>query len=1030
MRPIKLEMNNFGPYRHVVIDFTQLAATPLFLISGKTGAGKTTIFDGMTYALYGETTSKERDVKSLHADFARHELCTVQMVFEHEGVRYQISRQPQQQVQGRGNKLVNKQAKVSLIYPLDSDQPTELTKLGQVKDFIVKLLKLNADQFSQIVLLPQGRFRKFLSSDSNEKEKLLRDLFRTELYADWEQEIKNLLDKQKDSQNDLQTRLQTLQNQVSQLDNKLPLSEWLSGMQDLLNGRQKDLRQKRQDLQVSDKKVQQLNQQLQDEKQLNQQIEELRQIGRRLQDLAEQETTMKQLRKRIDQLNWFAQHQDGYISWSRSVQELKQLDAQLEQSSQRQKTAQENEAKSREKLNDLQKQDEEMKQLDRAMASLAGQLPLYQAQEQLGQKIKADREAKHESEKALDQANKTLAAHQEELATVRQDIGQLNQGLLKKADLVAEKSDWQIAHDLWEHWQDNHDQSQQAAKKVKSLQAENAANKDQVTQAQQAYNELQDMQIKGQIMSLVEQLHDGQACPVCGSLDHPHPAALEDIQPVDSKQLKSAAKRLSQANRDQAAAESKLEKAQDELAGLLKTADEDWGKLQEKLPLGGDNPGQVLLDWQEILSTKEKQMAEDEASLAKLQKRQPQLQDLLEQEQGKLQKLQAESQQADLQLAKDQAAFNSQSAGLDKLTLTEAKSRLARGRQELKQYNEQLHSAQDQLSSAHEEAVVAQQAWQRYSQEKSQQSLAKTKLRDQLQADLAAYDSDLDWDFWQEAARDLGGLSHMQAKANAYYNQRDNLTERQQALKETVQDKKAADLGQTRSALANAQKEQSAIQETVGRLQEQRDQLLAKQEEISKLGEAEANLLEKMKELQTLSDVVSGKTDNKLSLERYILQNYFGEVLDRADPWLQQLSNGRYYFKLDTRPGSGNGSKWSGLEVDIYDDMAGQYRSARTLSGGESFIASLSLALALSEVVQEHHGGVHIDALFVDEGFGSLDQNALDHALQALQNIKGGRMVGIISHVSELEERLPNQLHVISENGVSRVEYQLDAPVN
>ena len=130
MRPIELEMNNFGPYRHVVIDFTKLASAPLFLISGKTGAGKTTIFDGMSYALYGETTSKDRDVKALHADFARHDLCSVRFVFEHEGVRYQISRQPQQLVKGRGDKLVTKQVKVSLIYPLGSQQPAEINKVG------------------------------------------------------------------------------------------------------------------------------------------------------------------------------------------------------------------------------------------------------------------------------------------------------------------------------------------------------------------------------------------------------------------------------------------------------------------------------------------------------------------------------------------------------------------------------------------------------------------------------------------------------------------------------------------------------------------------------------------------------------------------------------------------------------------------------------------------------------------------------------------------------------------------------------
>ena len=180
---------------------------------------------------------------------------------------------------------------------------------------------------------------------------------------------------------------------------------------------------------------------------------------------------------------------------------------------------------------------------------------------------------------------------------------------------------------------------------------------------------------------------------------------------------------------------------------------------------------------------------------------------------------------------------------------------------------------------------------------------------------------------------------------------------------------------------------------------------------------------QEINELQTLTDVVTGNTENHVSLERYVLQAYFQDVLVAANVQLDRLTNGRYQFELATES-HGAGAKWSGLEVNVYDDNAGRTRSARTLSGGESFMASLALALALCQIVQEQSGGIKIDALFIDEGFGSLDQQALEDALHSLQELEGHRMIGIISHITELEEQIPDQLIVRSRNGRSYVAYQ------
>jgi exonuclease SbcC len=242
-------------------------------------------------------------------------------------------------------------------------------------------------------------------------------------------------------------------------------------------------------------------------------------------------------------------------------------------------------------------------------------------------------------------------------------------------------------------------------------------------------------------------------------------------------------------------------------------------------------------------------------------------------------------------------------------------------------------------------------------------------------------------------------------------------------LRKQVADRPAPDLAAARQGLATAQEALGQNQHQLGQLEAQRTQLMTAVQRVDDLVHANDNAQQALNSFQTLTDVVTGNTENHLSLERYVLQSYFREVLAAANIQLARLTNGRYQFELATTS-HGPGAKWTGLEVNVYDDNAGKTRSARTLSGGESFMASLALALALCQIIQEQSGGISIDALFVDEGFGSLDQQALTDALRALQELEGHRMIGIISHVTELEEQIPDQLRVSSVNGRSKVSYQ------
>ena len=288
---------------------------------------------------------------------------------------------------------------------------------------------------------------------------------------------------------------------------------------------------------------------------------------------------------------------------------------------------------------------------------------------------------------------------------------------------------------------------------------------------------------------------------------------------------------------------------------------------------------------------------------------------------------------------------------------------------------------------------------------------------------LAQYDVQLKWNFWQEASEQVATLSSLREQVTTFENQVQDNQSQQERLTKAINNHPMPDITSTQTKLNTEREQLRQYQQEMGQLTAQYKQLEETDQKIIKVVEKTGKLDQEINELQTLTDVVTGNTENHVSLERYVLQAYFQDVLVAANVQLDRLTNGRYQFELATES-HGAGAKWSGLEVNVYDDNAGRTRSARTLSGGESFMASLALALALCQIVQEQSGGIKIDALFIDEGFGSLDQQALEDALHSLQELEDHRIIGIISHITELEEQIPDQLIVRSRNGRSYVAYQ------
>lgn len=1034
MRPLTIELKNFGPYADTTVDFTEFAERSLFLVAGNTGAGKTTIFDAMCYALFGQTTSDQRSAAALRSDFAPADQETaVTFTFAHQGQKYRVTRRPKQTLIGRRGRPVEHNQAVDLVYPLGSDQPHEITKIKAADAFITNLLNLTRDQFRQIVLLPQGKFRQFLDSDSNTKEELLRDLFNTTVYERWATELKGQLAQRKRALADQAIKLQTAKENVSTVDAQLGTTDWLAAVADQLTDLNQELAQLGQQEQQQQAAVDRASQQLHVDQDLQQQLTELAAAKQTAATLkAEQATVTAQEKQRAD-LQWVQEHRAAYQQWVDGEQRVADLAKQLTrlQGQLAALTAQHQEAAGH--YQDLAARQDAMAAVRDQASELAKRLPLFAEFSRLTAQVQA-------SEQALAAAQQDQANHQQQATDLTAAIAQLTDQLAARGDLA------ELRHQLD---QDQHRQtdltrvgqaltdltSQQTATSQRQAQLATKLKEQTAVVAQQTRElaALTDAAARYQIAKLATQLTPGAPCPVCGATDHPHPAqAQAGATLVSDAELQAASDHL-QASRDTL---SRLQEQAKQVEGELADRQAQQTATQDQL---ADLLGVTKLptDWQDQVTARGQRV---QAAVEKWRRQQAQAQ----KEETRLTKLKQEQAALQTPLEKDAAAVQAAQAALTRQRAiletkrgdlpagiadeATAKRQLTALQDRVKQFNDQLTAADQKRQALAQRLAVTQHSLATTTDDLTTLKTAQASRHDHLRAALTDYRADLTWDFWEHQLAALPRLSQLQAAIQDYSTRVHDNQQEVQRLTAQIAGRPAPDLATSRDQLSQAQAALSKLQQLAGQRSAERDQLQAARQKVTRLAQASGQQEEELTAFQTLTDVVTGNTENHLSLERYVLQSYFQDVLAAANVQLARLTNGRYQFELASER-HGAGAKWSGLEVNVYDDNAGKTRSARTLSGGESFMASLALALALCQIIQEQSGGITIDALFVDEGFGSLDQDALADALRALQDLEGHRMIGIISHVTELEEQIPDQLRVSSVNGRSQVSYQHDLHV-
>ncbi|MDU5512214.1 SMC family ATPase [Enterococcus gilvus] len=1035
MLPKKIIMENFGPFLHEEVNFEEMTEAPLFLISGKTGAGKTTIFDAITFALYGDASGGIRSSNEIRSSFAEPtEETRVQFIFEHQGRSYAIERWPKQTLakkNGKGETTKNQKVQLS-IFDDTGKEAEAYTKVDAVNEVIYQILHLQKDQFRQIVMLPQGEFRTFLNANSTEKEAVLRSLFGTNVYRQFTENLKLKKAELEKGVSELTTRIDQLFQQVL-AEKGATYEESLIFAEGYLSEEAQALTQKK--VALVEKQTQQktLLSQVQKAEKVSESFKSYRQTQEQLQEV-EADLPENELRKR--RLSETKEIEKLRPTYDR-IQELLKIQAQ--------QTIEENENK-------------------RLSEELVSQSTRCQKQSDLFEEQRSDWQAKEKELQSLE-SFLPLVRQKEELVKQKNDLTQklaqqheqlarLNQEITRQLDKQATLKEKQNSEKFWQERRYEELQFQQKIAELKesakhifeqqeaeeSQQIELAqlvekvsSTSNQLTSETAEYKKLKSQWASAEIARLSMDLLPGEPCPVCGSKEHPNPAQHKELTLDNLGKLQVALEtqeaRLKQLEliREQTEARYELSMTafdtlqadrlseQQSLLEKIKRIQRDFETYYQK---------NVAAELEPILQFLEERQNETADALAEISKANQDIQELaagLEKNETEkhafetsIHVLQGENQRIEGRLASvDEQTKEWEVAALE--------ARISDLKQRVEEYHGQLDAHQALVKEVEQKRIRLHEQ-QRFL-EKQQQDSAKTleSYQTSLNSQLAEKGLTID-----QVKQPPANVSLLEQEISDFEQRVLVLRDRQKQLEETLQGQVEPDMEQLKKLLTESDAEVALYQQQYyakeNQLMQQRD-LVTK---IKSLQEQSKDKLTDLSQIIQLYQTMNGDNPQKISLERYVLQWYLAEVLKNANQQLKQLTKGRYQFELKQETGRSKGN--TGLEINVYDDNAGATRSSHTLSGGESFIAALSLALGLAEVIQNQAGGVAIEALFIDEGFGSLDEEALEMAMEALEGIESaGRMIGIISHVRELKERIPQQIVVeTSGTGRSSIRYQLE----
>lgn len=1050
MKPLKLTISAIGPYaaQPPTIDFAQFAPRGLFLISGDTGAGKTTIFDAICFALYGETSGQWRDTDNLRSQFAQPDTISfVDFSFSHQGQIYRIYRQPAYSRPKKRGGGQTQEAEKATLY-CGEDTPTE--GKNQVNKRIQEILQISFQQFKQIAMIAQGEFWNLLNASTKERTKILRTIFMTSPYQNLEAELRSRrADSQKNRQRVensviqyfLETtaaedsrfadKLTELQSQTRQSGSAWNIEDMLNALTNLIEEDQANLQTANLNLQTAQTALDQLKEQLATAKVNNEFLNRLAAFRRQQQQLAEKAAAIKQQESLLlRQKTALREVQPAYQRWQESDQEVNNLLAGIDkQQTDLQKARQDLTAAEagRQQRRQNKPQAEELNQQARRLAEDIAKYIQRDELRQTAATLQEEEQLIHRAEADLQQTAQRL---QSKIAALESDIERWQNA---PAQLVASQSRGKELQRLTLTAGQLLQQTIPQYKKDKNrLAAQQAA----FVKAQSAYQRLDEQYKQQEIILencragiLAQNLQEGAPCPVCGAIHHPRPAALP-AQAISEEELKHSKDLLTDAQEQKNHLLTELETLKNT---LLRQGQELRQKVLECLQ-------NELAPAADLAAAETAGGAELEQLLVSLKKHLEQQLELNRQEQINLQDDCTAYQTASQQLSK---ARGEESAGL-KTQQEQWQQRQYTYQRAWAENQAQLNNLA-QLEFADAQTAAGQQ--QRYEQQ-AQAILQAIELAEQdfanAQTNAAKAESALHTLQTNLQSQQNKAAANQQAFAAILQQKGFADTAAFQAVlttEETINQSEAAINEYYRLLAANRQQLSQAEQDAAGKtpldetkleqqIQEQTQQtqmfqqassaishrLADNQRRHSNIERQKADLAKYRQEYELcnrLCNLVGGNISEKakITLEQYIQAAGYDNIIDAANRRLLPMSDGQ--FELFRQNKAGNMQSETFLDLEVQDNFTGRRRPVGNLSGGESFKASLSLALGLSDTVAGNLGGVQMDVLFVDEGFGTLDKKSIESALEILTGLSASnKLIGIISHREELQEAIPQQINV------------------
>lgn len=1043
MKPIALYMHHFGPFVEESIDFTKLDKE-LFLITGPTGSGKTTIFDGLCYALYGEGSNTFRQSREMKSQFGDPlEMMWVDFTFELREKTYRVRRIPEQDRKKERGQGTARQKHEAVLYEIaDGEEKLISASVAEVGEKIQEILGINANQFRQIVMLPQGEFSRLLKAKEEERVELLKSIFRMDLYNNLKDRVASGLREIRGRHNDLSVEMET-ERQHIKCGESSELAEILA-QNDKTMDYVLDLTRKEIEADTA-----QIDALAEKEKQAVKALDQLRvtmaaaeQINSQFEQLESQKTRLKALEDEGESVR----EKEEALALSKKALAVKPYEEAWTRARHKKEGAAADLKSARERLEACRKALEKSKEEYEKVSA-----PAYSAlMEQLQEKLEVEKRLA-ESLRGFEEKHSGLQKRSEELRRLeekgerqKQDSESLKKMehesyTLDKEIFELEKTAQKSGHEL-ENLTGQQKRVEEALEiyrlieereqRIAALRTEWKENQNRIKAQESACQTLLERQRQQTAAGLAAGLEEGKPCPVCGSVHHPQRAeAAEDVdeavlsentEALNALKIKSGslknegtlqrreietrrtellgrlaeimpveegvlpAKAMVTARQESLAesfevlhvkcqnAEKQLKARQKEKSGLeavakkLKAQLESYGALEEQLKAAREETG--------LLRGQLSQMEAQIKTLAETLKFPPEMENPKE----FLKKIESFERNTSALIAEKKGYKDNTQANHQKLLQEEAVQAA------------NYKSGSHMLEKAEEEEVRLNSDYSA--------ALGKAGLTPE---DYAGCHNMTD-----EAIR------AMETELEQYRFNLKSTAERVQELEDGLRDKKPVELTRYREDQQALEAQIEGCRREITILNEK---IAQNRQQIGKI----EGLVQELKEVerlqgiythldQTIKGTLAGKP--KISFERYILSAYLQDILESANIFLEKMSSGRYRLEVmgDFKQ-SGN----RGLEIEVVDAYTGLRRSANTLSGGETFMAALSMALGLSDIVQSYAGGISLDTIFIDEGFATLDPEALDNAISCLLAIKNdGRTVGIISHVEELKDRIDTKIIV------------------